>query len=114
MKLSSVRLLDMEMPGASISGMVKGSPIDRRQHLLRLRAPALRQPITNGRVLASSAAISRSRPGKAYLLLGRGRNARGTVAPRLPQLPGTGARASLPPFPALQLVVRHRLFQQVR
>ncbi len=58
-KLSSVRLLDMEIPGASISGVVKGSPVVAGDTFFGFEHPISDSRITNGRVLAS---VSRELP----------------------------------------------------
>ena len=61
-RLSSVRLLDMEIPGASISGVVKGSPVIAGNTFFGFDHPISDSRITNGRVLAM---ISRELPLKA-------------------------------------------------
>lgn len=61
-KLSSVRLVDMAIPGASIVGVVKGSPVVAGNTFFGFEHPISESRIINGRVLCS---ISRELPLKA-------------------------------------------------
>ena len=61
-KLLSVRLLDLEIPGASISGVVKGSPVVAGNTFFGFEYPISDSRITNGRVMCS---VSRELPLKA-------------------------------------------------
>ncbi len=58
-KLLTVRLLDLEIPGASISGVVKGSPVVAGNTFFGFEHPISDSRITNGRVIAS---VSRELP----------------------------------------------------
>ena len=113
--IREVRLFDFKLPSAQVIGKVKGSPVTAGNLFLGFEHPLSQCTVEQEQVRCS---IKRELPLKAgatpRLFLRHRRCACRADAPRVSELCGTRARSSLPSFPALQLVVRHRLRESLR
>ena len=106
-RLTQIGLIDAVVPGAVVSGNVKGSPVTAGTWFL-----GFEHPLSDCRVRADRASCwlsartsAASRPERDLFVRDRRGPCR-AVAPRLPELRGTRTRSSLSNVSALQLLVR--------
>ena len=115
MPVSEIVLLDLEAKDAAVVGEVKGSPIVAGNIFFGFEHPlSTHVGERNARHRCRSAASCRCAPARRSPFRRCSAHGDRAVAPRFPRLPRARTRPPVPDLPALQLLVRPRLLQQVR